>query len=175
MEVRKALLKTYVVVWYGPFHSIEEVQEWEYSQNVNYHLYLLQGKRKSAKNYSYYCGQTKRYINERFKDKYHRIYQIPNQLNIWIGTFNNRFKIEDINIAENLLIYLLTINIGEPQLLNERSLYFQSQNNICLLNQWRNPYSCRQPENSIKMLLPDVVVYNAITDEMKISKRLRSL
>ena len=167
--------KAYMITWYGPFHNTEEVEEWEYKQNINFNLYLLQGKRKYAKAYSYYCGQTKRSVSIRFKDKNHCICQIPNQLNIWVGTFDNHFKLEDINIAENLLIYLLSSGIGDSQLLNERSLNFQSSNNVCLLNKWRNPNNYKQPENPIKAALPEIAIYNAENDVVKISKRLHYL
>lgn len=175
MGVRKTLLKNYIVSWYGPFHDVEELKEWEFSQRLNFCLYLLQGKQKNARNYSYYCGQTKRNVFERFKDKYHRINQIPNHLNIWIGTFDNRFKTEDINIAENMFIYLLSVGISETQLLNERSLYLKSQNSVCLICKWYNPKLYRQPEYSLKLILPEVTVYFADTDEIKVSKKLRSL
>ena len=167
--------KAYMITWYGPFHNIEEVEEWEYKQSTNFNLYLLQGKRKNAKTYSYYCGRTKRSASTRFKDKNHCICQIPNQLNIWVGSFENRLKIEDINIAENLLIYLLSSEISDSQLLNERSLNFQSSNNVCLLNKWYNPNNYTQPKNPIKSALPEIVIYNTENDAVKISKRLHYL
>ena len=174
MEVRKTQLKAYMISWYGPFHSIEEVKEWEKS-NSSSNLYLLQGKRKSAKLFSYYCGQTKRDATTRFKDKYHCIRQMPNQLNIWIGTFTHRFKTEDINVVENLLIHLLSLGINEMQLLNERNLYFQSQNSVFLQNQWHNPNFHKQPDDTIKLALPEMTVYDATNNALKISKRLRPI
>lgn len=175
METRNFLLKTYLITWYGPFHNIEEAKECEQKSNTNSNLYLLQGKRKNARLFSYYCGKTERSATIRLKDKYHHVCEIQNHLNIWVGVFDNRFKIEDIGIAENLLIHSLSNRISEPQLINERGLNFNYSNSVCLISQWRNPKLYRQPENSIKLALPEVIVYNAVTGEVKISKRLHYL
>ena len=165
--------KTYIISWYGPFHSIDEVKEFEQNQSINSTLYLLQGKRKHTKFFSYYCGKTERSASIRLKDKFHCICEIPNHLNIWIGIFDNRFKVEDINIAENLLIYLLSNSINENYFINDRSKNFTSPNSVCLINRWHNHKHYKQPENSIKLEIPEIVVYNAKTSVVKVSKRLR--
>ncbi|WP_373835880.1 hypothetical protein [Bacteroides heparinolyticus] len=175
MKTEKNLSKAHVITWYGPFCKIEEVEEWERSQKMNFHLYLLQGKQRSAKKYSYYCGKTERSISARFRDKDHNIHRLKSNLHIWIGAFDNRFKIEDISIIENLLIYLLADGINEAQLMNKNNLDFISPNNICLFNKWHNPNSYKHPDNPIKSALPEVVVYDAVKDRVKVSKKLHAL
>ena len=83
---------------------------------------------------------------------------------------------EDINIAENMFIDLLSGEIKERQTLNRQSLYFKKQErNFFLLSKWSNPKHRCQPECSLKFLLPEVVVYFSDTDEIKVAKKLRSL
>lgn len=168
-------LKTYFVSWYGPFHSIEEMAEWQHTQNINFCLYLLQGKKPNAKIYSYYCGQTIRTISKRFKDKDHHIREIPNRRSIWIGAFENRYNKQDIDVAENMFIDLLWGQFGE-QCLNKQSLYFQECDfDVLFICKWYNPKLYRQPECSLKLALPEVIVYFSGTNEIKIAKKLRSL
>lgn len=168
-------LKTYVVSWYGPFHSIEEMNEWLYQNKSIYCcLYLVQGKKPNAKIYSYYCGRTER-ISKRFNAKDHHIREIPNRRNIWIGAFENRYNKQDIGIAENMFIDLLWEQFGE-QCLNKQSLYFQKRDfDLIFMCKWYNPKLYKQPECSLKLVLPEVVVYNSGADEIKIAKKLRSL
>lgn len=169
-------LKTYLITWYGPFHSISEIKEYEHAEGMDFKLYLFQGKKKNARNYSYYCGRTKRSASTRCKDKYHHIGEISTKLNIWVGCFRNSYKVEDIKIVENLLIDILSQNVKETQLLNVRSVYFQPQTtNLYLLNQWNNPYSYTDPENCITKIMPEVVVYDSMTDTIKICKKLQTL
>lgn len=176
MGTRKTLLKTYIVSWYGPFHSIEEMKDWVCrNANIDCCLYLAQGKRPNAKIYSYYCGQTTRTVFQRFNDRNHHIREIPNRRSIWIGAFENRYNKEDIDIAENMFIDLLWGQYGE-QCLNKQSLYFQEHDfNVLFICKWHNPKRNRQPECSLKFVLPEVVIYFADTDEVKIANKLRSL
>lgn len=176
METKKALLKTYIVSWYGPFHSIEEMEEWQRQQDIDFCLYLLQGKKPNAKCYSYYCGQTIRPVPQRLKDRNHQINEIPNRRSIWIGTFENRYDKEDINIAENMFIYLLSVGVNEVQCVNNHSRYFPAQDyNVFFINRWHNPKRYRQPECSIRLVFPEVVAYFADTDEVKVARKLHSL
>lgn len=176
MGTRKPLLKTYIVSWYGPFHSIDEMAEWERLQDIDFCLYLVQGKKPNAKIYSYYCGQTTRTVHERFTDRNHHIREIPNLRSIWIGAIENRHKEQDIDIAENMFIDLLSGGVKEKQSLNRQSKRFKKQErNFFFICKWNTPKRYCQPECSLKLVLPEVVVYLADTDEIKIAKRLRSL
>ena len=176
MGTRKTLLKTYIVSWYGPFHSIDEMAEWERLQDIDFCLYLVQGKKPNAKIYSYYCGQTTRTVPERFNDRNHHIREIPNRRSIWIGAIENRHNEQDIDIAENMFIDLLSGGVKEKQSLNRQSKRFKKQErNFFFICKWNNPKRYCQPECSLKLVLPEVVVYFADTDEIKIAKRLCSL
>lgn len=175
MGARKPLLKTYIVSWYGPFQSIDEMDKWQRKQDVDFCLYLLQGKKPNAKVFSYYCGQTTRSVPKRFKDWNHHIREIPNRRSIWIGAFENRYNREDIDIAENMFIDLLWGQFGE-QCLNKKSLYFQEHDfNVLFICRWHNPKRHCQPECSLRLGVPEVVVYFTDTDEIKVARKLRLL
>ena len=175
MGTRKPLLKTYIVSWYGPFHSIEEMKEWQSQQDIDFCLYLIQGKKPYSKICSYYCGQTTRPIPDRLNDRNHHINEIPNRRSIWIGAFENRYSKQDIDIAENMFIDLLWGQFG-AQCLNRQRLYFQEHDfDVLFICKWHNPKLYRQPECSIRLVLPEVIVYFADTDEIKVAKKLRSL
>lgn len=168
-------MKTYIVSWYGPFHSIEEMKEWQSQQDIDFCLYLIQGKKPYSKICSYYCGQTTRPIPDRLNDRNHHINEIPNRRSIWIGAFENRYSKQDIDIAENMFIDLLWGQFG-AQCLNRQSLYFQEHDfDVLFICKWHNPKLYRQPECSIRLVLPEVIVYFAYTDEIKVAKKLRSL
>lgn len=175
MGTIKSTSRMYLIDWYGPFHCVEEVSEWEQEQGLSFHLYLLQGKKRNAKNYSYYCGQTNRSVAARFKDKQHPINQLSNQLNIWIGAFASRPTKEDIDIAENLLICILSAKVDETRLLNKQGLRFQSCYNVCLIPRWSNPQRYKLPCSSIKSVFPQITFYNSEDDEIKFSQKLRLL
>ena len=174
---KKNLLKTYLITWYGPFHSIEETEEYQRQQDICSCLYLLQGKKPNAKLCSYYCGKTKkRTVPNRLKDKDHPINEILNCRSIWIGAFENYYKEEDIDIAEKMFIYLLAIRVDVMQLINDRCRYFSAQDhNMFLISRWYNPKRYKQPEHSIKLIIPETVAYFAETDEVKIARRLHNL
>lgn len=176
MGARKTTSKTYIVSWYGPFRSIEEMEEWQCSyKDIVCCLYLIQGKKPHAKGYHYYCGQTTRTVPERLTDKDHHIREIPNSRNIWIGALENRYRKEDIDIAENMFIYLLT-EIGKVPCLNKQSLYFHKKDyNVFFICRWYNPNRNRQPEHSIKRVFPEVVAYFSDIDEVKIARKLHYL
>lgn len=178
MEAKKTLTKTktYLVSWYGPFHSVEEMREWQCRQDIDFRLYLLQGKKPRGKVYYYYCGQTAR-IPKRLKDNGHHICEIPNSRNIWIGAFEGRcrYSKKDINIVENMFIYLLTEKV---RYLNRQSLRFSPKDydyNVFFISRWYNPNHNRQPDYSIKLVLPEVVAYSPDTGEVKIARKLHSL
>lgn len=175
MGARRTALKSYIISWYGPFRSIEEMSEWWSKQDIDFRLYLVQGKKPGAKIYSYYCGQTKRPVHKRFRDWDHHIREIPNRRSIWIGAFENRYNNEDIDIAENMFIDLLWGQFGE-QCLNKKSLYFQEHDfNVLFICKWHNPKRHCQPECSIRYSMPDVVAYFSDADKIKTAKRLHNL
>lgn len=176
MGTRKSQ-KTHIVSWYGPFHSVEEMKEWKWQNkpDVDFCLYLLQGKKPYAKTYSYYCGQTTRGVSRRLKDRDHHIKEIPNRRNIWIGSFENPHNNEDINIAENMFISLLSLGTNEGQCINRQNTDFSKHNyNVFFICKWHNPKHYRQPECSLKSIFPEIVAYFSDTNEVKIARKLHS-
>ena len=169
--------KTHIVSWYGPFHSIEEIEEWQYEhQNMDFCLYLIQGKKPYARTYSYYCGQTRRPVTQRFNDRDHHINEIPNCRNIWIGSFENRYTKTDIDVVENMFIHILSFFINDSQLLNKRDKALNkvikyTKGNVFLISKWNNIN--RQPEYSIKLQLPEIAAYFVETGEVKFARKLR--
>lgn len=177
MGTRNILSKVYLISWYGPFLSVEEVEDWQrQNEDIDCRLYLVQGKKPHAKCYSYYCGQTVRAVFQRFKDGSHHIHEIPNRRNLWAGAFENRYNRNDINIAENMFIDLLSKRIKDQQCLNRQSLCFAPQErNMFFISKWHNPKRYQQPEYSLRFLLPEVVAYFTDTDEIKVAKKLRTI
>ena len=100
--------KVYLIKWVGPF-SYDELYNWEKkwleNNNENFNLYLLQGKRKYARKFSYYCGQTIRCVYRRLKDKDHHFKEIEHSdYSIWIGKFSNVVPNKtDINVVEKII------------------------------------------------------------------------
>ena len=100
--------KVYLIKWVGPF-SYDELYNWEKkwleNNNENFNLYLLQGKRKYARKFSYYCGQTIRCVYRRLKDRDHHFKEIEHSdYSIWIGKFSNVVPNKtDINVVEKII------------------------------------------------------------------------
>lgn len=174
MRTLNKSFKAYKLLWYGPFHSIEEVEEWQRKEDIDCCLYLIQGKEPYAKKYKYYCGQTtRRIVAKRFKDKDHHINEIPNRRSIWIGTFEHRYNDDDRNLVEKMFIYLISILTQEEQCINKQCLYFPEQEkDVFIVNKWKNPKRNSQPEYSVKNILPDVITYFADDDEVKVARKL---
>lgn len=115
--------KAYIVKWFGPFFSREELEDWEVLHDFKSQLYLLHGKKKYAKTREcYYCGMTTRTAYKRFKDANHHIGEIENRdHNIYVGHFTNLIpSAKDIKLVEKLLTSYLDYFIGRKALLNKR-------------------------------------------------------
>jgi hypothetical protein len=156
----------FLIKWYGPFKSIEEVKGWEEKQSFCCSLYLLHGKLKYAKTKdSYYCGESTRNISKRFKDKGHHIEEIEERLNsIYVGCLSNvkRPTRSQIMLAEKIVTAYLSEAVGD-RLLNETNKYYPSQN-VYVINEWWKPNGVdmwkRQPHNSPSNIVPDVLSYH---------------
>lgn len=114
--------KAYIVKWFGPFFSREELENWEVLHDFKSQLYLLHGKKKYAKTKEcYYCGMTTRTAYKRFKDANHHIGEIENRdHNIYVGHFTNLIpSAKDIKLVEKLLTSYLDYFIGRKALLNK--------------------------------------------------------
>ena len=120
--------KVYLIKWVGPF-SYDELYNWEKkwleNNNENFNLYLLQGKRKYARKFSYYCGQTIRCVYRRLKDRDHHFKEIEHSdYSIWIGKFSNVVPNKtDINVVEKIITSeLAELELGFENMMNEINL-----------------------------------------------------
>lgn len=173
----------FLIRWYGPFYSTEEVKYWESDCNESFNLYLISGQKKYAKKAEhYYVGQTIRSVHQRFSDKGHHINELPRISEIWIGCFANKHpKRCEINIAENMLTAYLAQEIGESNILN-RINKIKPNDNVYILSEWYKT-TCdevwkRKRLNSPSNLIPDVIAYRIDSenqDTLFISNKLKQI
>lgn len=176
--------KVYLIKWIGPF-SYEELYDWETkwleSNDEYFNFYLLQGKRKYAKKFSYYCGQTSRCVYKRLKDKNHHFKEIEHSdYSIWIGKFSNIIPNKaDINTVEKIITSeLAELELGFENLMNETN-FRPPAFDVYIINQWYHPIknsewkriSCNSPANYI----PDLMIYDSNSKEMKGTRRIKKL
>lgn len=165
--------KTYRIEWYGPFVSEQELNIWEQNwltehntDDAKFNLYLLRGKKKFKKTFSYYCGKTKMTIYRRIKGKEHHSKEISSRdYSIWIGKFANIIPDElDINVAEKIVTSALAVlGIGDENLLNKINKK-PPKYDVYILNQWFNNKSYKEYKRIAKnypaKYIPDLIVYN---------------
>lgn len=163
----------YLIRWYGPFKSKEQVKDFEKKHSsFKCSLYLLHGKLKYKKiREHYYCGMSTREIYKRLRDKGHHIEEIQDRLNsIYVGCISNVRNLTkpQICLAENIITAILAEEVGEKQILNEINKCYPTTN-VYVINEWWNKDgSCireRQPRNAPSHIVPDVISYHY--DEMK--------
>lgn len=157
----------FLVKWYGPFTSREEIKEWQEEYNIDSSLYLLHGMRKYAKSKeSYYCGMSTRSVFERFCDKGHHIEEIEDRLNsIYVGCIANIDEPtrSQIMLVEKIITAYLADVLGEKNMLNLTNFYYPNKN-VYVINEWWKP-DCssvwlRQPQNAPSNIVPDVLTYH---------------
>ena len=175
----------FLIKWAGPFDSKEQICAWEKKRekdyNEKFNLYLLQGKQKSARKSSYYCGQTIRSVYKRLKDKDHHIREIESRdCKIWIGRFANKTpKKDDINIAEKMIISeLCSYGVYGLRMLNRTNkrppIY-----DVYIVNRWYNWGTGKEWQRLKKdvpaQFIPDLMMYDAESGEMKGIMKIKSL
>ena len=176
--------KVYLMKWVGPF-SYEELHDWEKKRvednNENFNLYLLQGKRKYARKFSYYCGQTIRRVYRRLKDKDHHFKEIEHSdYSIWIGKFSNIIPDKtDINIVEKIITSeLAELELGFENMMNEIN-FRPPVFDVYIINQWYHPVKNQEWKriryNSPANYIPDLMIYDSVSKEMKGTRKLRKL
>ena len=98
-------IDTYLIKWYGPFNSKEELRKWEEKRSEVFNLYVFQARRKRNKD-KYYCGMTfKQTVGMRMRNHDHHIHDFENEqtefLQIWIGTIANiKAKESDVGFVK---------------------------------------------------------------------------
>lgn len=154
---------TFLVRWYGPFVNQEDEQEWEETQDDNFNLYLIYGKRKYARNTThYYIGKTIQGVCNRFKNKAHHILEFTTIQEIWVGKFANLKPTDkDIRLVEKMLTSYMGFEVDKKRMLNRTNFYAPNQN-IYLISEWYNSFSIqwvRHKAESPARIIPDVIAY----------------
>lgn len=158
---------TYLIKWYGPFSSKEELKEWEDARSDVFNLYAFQAKQTDKRD-MYYCGMTfKQTVGRRLKNHDHHIHDYENiknvVLQIWIGTIANVKANEyDIRVCENIITSeLANIGIGEKDLDN-RTNKKPPINNVYIINEWwktNEDEIKKKTRGSVPDVIPEVMAY----------------
>ena len=161
----------FLVRWYGPFKTKEDVKEWENLYGTC-QIYLFGGKKQYAKTrLTYYCGVTKRSVSERFMDSKHHITEIEDRISsIYIGRISNvKHPTDNQNkwVEKIITAYLGSI-MDRDSKLNERNFSFP-QANTYVINEWWKPYKeeiwLRQSKEAPSNYIPDVLCYHYYSDD----------
>lgn len=161
----------YLIKWYGPFSSPEEVTKWE-KDNFACNLYLLHGKKKYGKIKDFfYCGMTKRRASKRFKDKGHHINEIEDRISeIYIGKIDNIRGVNDskIKLVEKVLTAYLDEKLGRESLLNQKNFSYPVDN-VYIINEWWKPHFDevwqKQSSNSVCKFIPNLMCYHYFSND----------
>lgn len=158
----------FLVKWFGPFskEKIQEIYEWE-KEYGTCHLYLFGGLKKYAKTkLTYYCGETKRSVYERFRDPNHHINDIQEHISsIYIGRISNvKHPTDEQNkLVEKVLTAYLDSSIGRDAMLNKNNFSYP-KSNIYVINEWWKPYYeeiwQRQSKDAPSSQIPDVLCFH---------------
>lgn len=174
---------TYLIQWYGPFSSKEDMKDWEdKKQDMVFNLYTFQAKRKGIKD-KYYCGMAfEQTVGERMKNKNHHIHEFEDQkteLQIWIGTIANvKAKEYDVRVCENIITSELAyLGVGDKNLKNKTNKE-PPVNNVYIINEWwkKNEDELkRRTKGSVPDVVPEVMEYYKETKALYGTKRLKHL
>ena len=165
---------TYLIKWYGPFSSKEELKDWEDKLSESFNLYAFHAKNKDKQD-KYYCGMTyKQTVGKRMRNHDHHIHDFENdktqELQIWIGRIANIKPAEtDVRICENLITSeLACIGVGEKNLENKTN----KKPPVCdvyIINEWwkKNQEEIKKKiKGSIPATIPEVMIYYSETHSL---------
>lgn len=156
----------YLLEWYGPFNSPQEVLDWEAKKigDGKTYLYLFKGKTSAKSRVKYYCGQAfKQSAGKRLTNKNHHINEIKSELDIWVAKFQNDTpKKDDVNLVENLVTSVLSqaILADDKAMLNRINKH-RPKRIVYLINEWYYPTGdprMKYQKGSIPCLLHDVLI-----------------
>ena len=156
--------KLYVLEWYGPYESIEDI--WNDSGTEDCSIYLITGKEKYERGQEHikYVGITERYPAKRLSDKDHREkQQLISYKKYWVGRFsrsshkNSRLNAE---LIENLFVHYLYIS-GE-RIINDKKLKKVPEVPLTVVNRWllKNNDLHRVNKPNRLSSLPDVLLFD---------------
>lgn len=164
-------IDTYLIKWYGPFETREEVKGWEESRPETFNLYTFQAKKRGEKD-RYYCGKAvKQAVWKRLGNHKHHIHDFENEkstsLQIWIGTIANiKPKDSAVSICEKIITSeLASIGVGEKCLEN-RTNKKPPVNDVYVFNEWLridDSYIMKRKRNSVPAIIPEAMVYYSET------------
>lgn len=181
--------KMYLLQWYGPFRSVEDLAKWEErkkGEGTKFYLYFLQGKRQKERKTRYYCGMTFRQngVASRMKNHDHHIHEFEQRdqyLHIWIGTISNLRRVEEMDVkhCENILTSYLVqaYQTYDGEIVNATNYKAPKDTDIYIINEWyrqKNEVECiNHAKGSIPQIMPDIVSYYAEGSSIYSAKRLK--
>lgn len=174
-------IDTYLIKWYGPFASKEELKKWEDERPEVFNLYVFQARKKGKKD-KYYCGMTfKQSVGKRMRNHDHHIHDFENEqtefLQIWIGTIANiKAKEHDVRVCENMITSELAyIGVG-VELLENSTNRNPPINDIYMVNEWwktNDNEIKRKSRDSVPAVIPEVMAYYSETNALYGIDRLK--
>lgn len=169
------LTKMFVIQWYGPFETVEQLKNWEKTNNTSYsfNLYVFTGIEKSQRRYSHYCGITKQeFIHQRLNCKHDKFLLIKRNLNIWAGRFADSLHANKLN-AE--LVESLIVSFWQPDLNIRKRIYLPAQS-VGIINKWYNKQQkSLQNRRFPAQSLTDVVIYDLDNKEIWTAEQLKRI
>lgn len=181
--------KMYLLQWFGPFSSVQELAKWEEQEEKGgrrYFLYFFHGKRPKDKKTRYYCGMTfkQRSVASRMRNHDHHIHEFEQRnkyLCIWVGTISNirSVKKTDVKHCEKMLTSYLVqaYQTYDGEIVNKTNYKAPKDTDIYLINEWYNSKNemeyQRRASGSISRIIPDVLSYYADGNSIYSSKRLK--
>lgn len=153
--------KFYILEWYGPFTSVDELRNWEktYPAECGFGIYFISGKppcKQYVRNYVGISLNRSGLISKRYSsDSQHQIHELREK-EFWIGRFADKRKCNRNNyeLCETLLISYL-----QPEL-NIRKKSYYPTDDMALINRWftKEFRPRRNRVCSAQLTMPDVIL-----------------
>lgn len=158
--------KLYVLEWYGPYNSIEEI--WNDDDTEECSIYLITGKEKYERGEEHikYVGITERDPVKRLNDRDHQEKQQKIAYKkYWVGRFSNSSNNNsrtNVELIETLFIHFLYIE--GVRLINEKKIKKIPYCPLTVLNRWILKCHEGHRVNKPKRLteLPDVLLFDGV-------------
>ena len=178
----------YLIQWFGPFNSKEDLKDWEIKQKDRFYLYLFQGKRTGKHKYKYYCGSTydrKNYVScvfRRLGDSNHHIHQFEEErrdsILIWVGIIANRDhpSRKEVLLCEKMLICEMAQLEIEDEAIENVTNTLPPKENVYIISEWYNSERSEyRPKFQVYIpnIVPDVIKYYAPKNYLYRSKHLK--
>ena len=178
----------YLLQWFGPFFSVEDLTDWENKKNKEektFYLYFFQGKKSCDRWKRLYCGMTFKQgsVSSRMRNHDHHIHDFeerPRDLRIWVGAIynSNRILEQDVKNCENLLIsYIMQAHQRyKNEVVNATNYKSPKNTDIHIINEWYNRNEIeylRHAKDSVPAIIPDVISYNADSSALFCAQALK--